>query len=179
MAMYGWALRHAVGIGRDRRRGEQLQRESKHAVARAMCLMYGFGVPGDVNESHRLLTTECDSTDPHVQYLMGVCSWYGWGCIANEPEAVQRFTRAGNHVFAVYRLALASSLGQGVPQDYVRAEQLYRHAAEQGYDLAQFRLGWMFERGIAVPKDLEQAKHWMQMAAGQGNEQAKLWCTQH
>eukprot|EP00698_Gefionella_okellyi_P020303 TRINITY_DN6357_c0_g1_i1.p1 TRINITY_DN6357_c0_g1~~TRINITY_DN6357_c0_g1_i1.p1 ORF type:complete len:123 (-),score=30.98 TRINITY_DN6357_c0_g1_i1:24-356(-) len=102
MALYGYALYGGVGIPEDTIRGEQLLEQSKHSVARAMCFLYYVGQRRDTQEGYRLLTTECDTSDPHVQYLLGECLRIGCGCTEDEAEAIRCFERAGNHVEALH-----------------------------------------------------------------------------
>ena len=45
-------------------------------------------------------------------------------------------------------------------------------AAEQGYDSAQFSLGWCYEKGLGTAIDINAAAGWYQRAAKQGNTQA-------
>eukprot|EP00698_Gefionella_okellyi_P017767 TRINITY_DN5244_c0_g1_i1.p1 TRINITY_DN5244_c0_g1~~TRINITY_DN5244_c0_g1_i1.p1 ORF type:complete len:191 (-),score=31.89 TRINITY_DN5244_c0_g1_i1:69-599(-) len=176
MALYGWALYNGVCIPRAISRGERLLQKSTHTMALALRLLDGITLRRDNDEAYRLLSTECDASDPHVQYLLGQCIFNGKGSFA---EAARCFECAGNHVEAIYFNACAFRHGIGVLYDLARSFQLYRHAAEQGYAAAQYPLGWMYERGTGVTHDLEQAKRWMQVAADQGNEEAILWCQEH
>jgi TPR repeat protein len=65
--------------------------------------------------------------------------------------------------------------GEGVPQDYAEAVKWYRKVAEQGDDVAQFKLGQMYEEGKGVQKDMTEATKWIRKAAEQGHEYAKEW----
>ena len=65
--------------------------------------------------------------------------------------------------------------GDGVPQDYAEAVKWYRKAAEQGDDVAQFKLGEMYKEEKGVPKDMTEATKWIRKAAEQGHEYAKEW----
>eukprot|EP00698_Gefionella_okellyi_P016209 TRINITY_DN4629_c0_g1_i4.p1 TRINITY_DN4629_c0_g1~~TRINITY_DN4629_c0_g1_i4.p1 ORF type:complete len:231 (+),score=34.44 TRINITY_DN4629_c0_g1_i4:138-830(+) len=67
MALYSWALSLGIGIRMNRARGEQLLQQSNHVNARAGCALY---VEQDFEEAYRLLSTECDASDPHVQCLL-------------------------------------------------------------------------------------------------------------
>ena len=49
----------------------------------------------------------------------------------------------------------------------------YLKAAEQGYDEAQYTLGWLYLRGIGVEQDVMQSRYWFRKAAEQGHERAK------
>ena len=63
--------------------------------------------------------------------------------------------------------------GKGVARNYVKAVNLYRKAAEQGYALAQFNLGEMYEKGKGVSQSDEQASRWYVKAAIQGHADAQ------
>eukprot|EP00698_Gefionella_okellyi_P018865 TRINITY_DN5709_c0_g1_i3.p2 TRINITY_DN5709_c0_g1~~TRINITY_DN5709_c0_g1_i3.p2 ORF type:complete len:121 (+),score=26.58 TRINITY_DN5709_c0_g1_i3:40-363(+) len=106
MALYGWALFEGVGIGMDEERGERLLQQSKHEIARGYCALFGIGVDGDDEQAYRLLRTHCDTSDPHVQYMLGRCYHLGRGCQEDEAQAMQCYERAGNHVGALYSVAL-------------------------------------------------------------------------
>jgi hypothetical protein len=64
-------------------------------------------------------------------------------------------------------------IGIGVPQDDAEAARLYRLAAEQGHENAQYRLGWMYTDGKGVPQDDVLAYMWSNLAAAQGNANAQ------
>lgn len=59
--------------------------------------------------------------------------------------------------------------GEGVPQDYGRARQLYCAAARRGHVLALYQLGWMYANGRGVPQDDGQAAAWFRLAAAKGD----------
>lgn len=63
--------------------------------------------------------------------------------------------------------------GDGVPQDYKRAAQLFRNAADQGHAYAQYSLGLMYDHGYGVAQDSRQAIRWYEQAAQQGHTAAK------
>eukprot|EP00698_Gefionella_okellyi_P007294 TRINITY_DN1771_c0_g4_i1.p1 TRINITY_DN1771_c0_g4~~TRINITY_DN1771_c0_g4_i1.p1 ORF type:complete len:194 (+),score=27.93 TRINITY_DN1771_c0_g4_i1:38-619(+) len=65
LALCGWL--YIVGIPEGSGMGVMMLQQSSHVTARAMCMLYGFGVPGDPKEAFRRLTTECNASDPHVQ----------------------------------------------------------------------------------------------------------------
>eukprot|EP00698_Gefionella_okellyi_P012609 TRINITY_DN3410_c1_g1_i1.p1 TRINITY_DN3410_c1_g1~~TRINITY_DN3410_c1_g1_i1.p1 ORF type:complete len:324 (+),score=39.08 TRINITY_DN3410_c1_g1_i1:77-1048(+) len=181
MAFYGWVLCNGVGISADRPRGTQLFQQSNHSIARCCCLLYGIGYTGveddeNVEEDEKagfvLLNTECDTSDPHVRYLLGECHLNGWGCPSSWTQALQYYERAGNHVGAWDSMGVMLRYGLGA-EDIGLAFALYRDAAEQGYSEAQYHLGEMYQEGVGRPSDLQQAKHWYRLAAEQGHEQAQ------
>eukprot|EP00698_Gefionella_okellyi_P015387 TRINITY_DN4337_c0_g4_i1.p1 TRINITY_DN4337_c0_g4~~TRINITY_DN4337_c0_g4_i1.p1 ORF type:complete len:182 (+),score=28.00 TRINITY_DN4337_c0_g4_i1:130-675(+) len=76
-------------------------------MARSYCALYGIGLDdSDEDERFRMLSTECDTSDPHVQWMLGDCHQYGAGCVKNDTQAMLCFERAGNHLFALHTLAI-------------------------------------------------------------------------
>jgi hypothetical protein len=63
-----------------------------------------------------------------------------------------------------------SELGQGVPQDFVRARDLYRRACEGGELVGCTNLGLMYEEGLGGEQDLGEARGRYQIAC-EGSEQ--------
>ena len=57
--------------------------------------------------------------------------------------------------------------GIGVPQDYAKAVEWYRRAAEQGLARAQYNLGRMYDYGRGVTQDYAKAVKWNRRAAEQ------------
>jgi hypothetical protein len=62
--------------------------------------------------------------------------------------------------------------GTGVAQDYVKAAQWYREAAENGDPNAQYNLGTMHYHGRGVSQDSAEAARWFRKAAEQGDADA-------
>ena len=62
--------------------------------------------------------------------------------------------------------------GQGVTQDYSKAFEWYKKAAEQGFPNAQFRLGVMYCSGTGVNQDLSAGIMYFKKAAEQKYELA-------
>jgi TPR repeat protein len=64
--------------------------------------------------------------------------------------------------------------GQGVPQNYVQALDLFRKAADRGYPPAEYYLGGMYGAGQGVSRDYVLAATWHQKAAEQGYANAQF-----
>eukprot|EP00698_Gefionella_okellyi_P018566 TRINITY_DN5579_c1_g1_i1.p1 TRINITY_DN5579_c1_g1~~TRINITY_DN5579_c1_g1_i1.p1 ORF type:complete len:205 (-),score=46.39 TRINITY_DN5579_c1_g1_i1:32-562(-) len=167
MALYGWAWYEGAVIRENS--CAQLLEQSKHVIARAFWTLCGIG---DEEEGYRLLTTECDTSDPHVQYLLGRCFQYGFGCEQDGEQAMQHFERAGNHIMALIKIACLLNSSYRSISDRRRAIALYSQAATQGY--VRVSLGSWYERGIpgVLEKDIVEAKHWYLLSAEQGDEEA-------
>lgn len=63
--------------------------------------------------------------------------------------------------------------GEGVPQNFARAMQLYCAAARRGHVQAQYQLGWMYANGRGVARNDAQAAAWFRRAAAKGDAPAK------
>ena len=63
--------------------------------------------------------------------------------------------------------------GIGAPQDYNKAFQWLRRAADQGDTESQAALGSMFADGLGVSKNRLEAYRWFRKAADSGNRTAK------
>ena len=59
--------------------------------------------------------------------------------------------------------------------DYATALSELKPLANQGYDRAQFRLGWMYDMGYGVPEDDKTAVKWYTLAAEQGNAKSQYY----
>ena len=56
--------------------------------------------------------------------------------------------------------------GEGVPQDWSKAVELYRQAAKKGHTVAQYTLAHIYSNGFEeIPVDLYEAKKWIDFAA--------------
>ena len=73
---------------------------------------------------------------------------------------------------AQYKLGIAYSHGQGIPENPVEAVKWFRRAAEQGHEKAQFSLGFRYNFGQGVDKNEVEAIKWYRRAAEQGNAEA-------
>jgi TPR repeat protein len=62
----------------------------------------------------------------------------------------------------------------GLAQDSKQAASWFRKAAEQGYDEAQYNLGFSYYRGDGVTKDVVQEVFWYRKAAEQGHAGAQF-----
>ncbi len=62
--------------------------------------------------------------------------------------------------------------GQGVPQSYERAAELYQQAAAQGDTVAQHNLGTLNYNGLGVPQDVARGVALFKQAAAGGLQEA-------
>lgn len=108
----------------------------------------------------------------YAQLYLGQMYADGNGVEQDNTQALAWYMMADTHgglAEAQYRLGVISEYGQlGVSKDVQIAAKWYRHAAEQGFVLAQFKLGSLYDDGHGVPQDYEEATKWYRLAAEQG-----------
>lgn len=75
---------------------------------------------------------------------------------------------------SLFELGVMYWKGNGVPQDYVKAAEYYRKAAELGHAEAQYSLGTLYKGGAGVPRNYVEAAKWYRMAAEQGLKEAQF-----
>ena len=73
-----------------------------------------------------------------------------------------------------FRSGVRFAEGDGVPQDYARAAQHYRRAAEKGHIPAQYNLAYLYENGLGVDKNPEEAACWYRKAAEKGDAESQV-----
>jgi TPR repeat protein len=67
---------------------------------------------------------------------------------------------------------LLLSVVDGLELEDDQALELFRLAAGQGLDMAQFQLGEMYYYGFGIAEDITEAQRWYQLAATQGYPEA-------
>jgi len=104
----------------------------------------------------------------HCQGVLAYCHYGGWGC---EEDRARSLELAGESSGRGSRYG-QYTLGQ---LHLFQALALYRLAAAQGLDEAQYSLGGMFYYGIGVAQDDAEALRLYQLAAAQGHPGALYW----
>ena len=89
-------------------------------------------------------------------------------CVTSQQGKIQTSKKQEDGK-AEYKMGEKYFEGKGVPQDYTKAAEWYRKAAEQGNTDAQFVLGAMYYKGQGVPQDYTVAAKWYREAAKQGD----------
>src|SRR5208282_2631496 len=70
---------------------------------------------------------------------------------------------------AQFELGRAYFNGNGVPQDFNKAFELFQKSADQGNMKAENNLAVMYERGSGTKQDFAEAVKWYRKSAEQGN----------
>jgi TPR repeat protein len=63
--------------------------------------------------------------------------------------------------------------GDGLPQNNLKAAELFTRSARQGLSKAQFNLAYMHHKGIGLNQDYTKACVWYKAAAEQGHNEAQ------
>lgn len=88
--------------------------------------------------------------------------------VVNGPDSYEK-------EFAMNLLGDFYFSGIGIQQNYDKAIELYKMAAQKQYGgHVSFKLGNIYEEGIAVKRDSKEALYWYEMAVNNGKKEAKL-----
>lgn len=127
----------------------------------------GEGVPQDYNTAIQWYKKAAKQENPGALFDLGVIHAYGQGGIQQDlAKAVAWYRKAAElgHANAQHNLGLLYVKGEGVPQDYTQAFQLFIFAAGQGHVKAQVSLG----NSYLHIKKYHDALKWYKIAAEQG-----------
>jgi TPR repeat protein len=91
----------------------------------------------------------------------------------DQGDAEAKAANAPNTSAGQYELGERYYYGRGVQQDYAKAMEWYRKAADQGDRAAQIMLGSLYENALGVSKDDNEARSWYRKAADQGSPLAE------
>jgi len=80
----------------------------------------------------------------------------------------------GGDAEAQYALGALYAIGQGVPQDFPRALEWTRKAADQGHREAQFNLAVLIGSGKGVEANERESVEWLTKAGNQGHSEAQF-----
>ena len=137
----------------------------------------------DGNTPLDFLVQEAENGNPEAQDFLGK-RYYGERYYRNRSkEASRNYTvvvkwlhKAAEQggALAQHNLARHYFLGNGVPEDRVKAVEWFRKAAEQGHADAQCMLGTRYCSGDGVTIDTTESVRWWRKAAEQGHGVAQL-----
>lgn len=135
------------------------------------------GVAKDTGRAMDLFQKAAEQGVPQAQTSLGIMYSQGEVPGANgKPDraaAVEWWTRAaaqGNSI-AQFDLGRLLFLGEGVPQDDVKAAELIRKSAEQSNRNAQSSLSVLYKIGRGVERSDAEAAFWASLAAEDGTQE--------
>jgi TPR repeat protein len=136
------------------------------------------GVAKDYKKAFELVEEGARLGCHHCQGVMAECYRCGRGCVRDTSRSLElaRESSGKGSRYGQYTLGLLYDRGEGgVAQDDAQALALYRLAAAQNLDGAQWHLGYMYDHGFSVAEDVHEALRLFQLAAAQGHPVALFW----
>ena len=108
--------------------------------------------------------------DPNSQFELGEHAYQD----KNYERARYYFEHGAksDHAEAINMLGILHSEGWGVPQDYVKSNELFDRAITLGNIDALYNLGVSYEMGFGVPQDYTQAIELYRIASSQGDPES-------
>lgn len=177
---------------------------AKHGNLDAFCSVawaYEKGIGVEENYGKAFTWYEKAANQGHLKsiYHLGIMYRDGKGVMKNLEKAKELFQNAQNQGYEEAQFALKRMIdnndiakenendidslysfgemyyyGRGVPQDFSKAAECYRKAAEKGNAKSQFSFGVMLENGKGVLQNYAKAAEWYKKAAEQGHAIAQF-----
>jgi len=135
------------------------------------CYLKGNGVACDLTESLNFYKLAAHSGHlPSIFALGSTLIDCGFSTRSKEAiEYIEKAAQAG-YTLALFYLADLLHNGNHISQNYLRAEQLFRKAALQGFLPAQYRLAQYLLHGSgSITPDIPQALYYFRLAADSGH----------
>jgi TPR repeat protein len=135
--------------------------------------MMSYGREGVVMNEDAALELAEKGVRLGCHHCQGVMADSGW--LSHNPQSLElaRISSELGSPYGQYALGKLYHLGRaGVVQNYAQAVALFRLAAAQNLDEAQFTLGYMSYYGNGVAQDYAEALRLFQLAAAQGHPEA-------
>ncbi len=140
---------------------------------------------GSMSTAYAEQTIVLDSSclDTHNTTISNQCisPWVNYQALqpiqpANQEMAIYWLTESANQNYyhAMYLLAQAYALGEGLPQNQAKAFQWYLKSAKTEHPLAQYHAGKRFLEGNGIISDSYQAFYWFEQSAKQNINTAQF-----
>ena len=137
-----------------------------------LCYANGHGVTKSEEEAFGLYKLAAESGHHKAQFSLGSCYMHGEGIEADAEEGIRWYKLAADQGDAIAHTALGRYF-QSVA-DYEKALTHFLIAAEDGYSIAQIRLGDCYYDGIGTAQDREEAMKWYRLAEENGRRSPRL-----
>lgn len=134
---------------------------------------YGHGeFTQDIEQAKYWLSKSAKQGNADAQNSLGVL----YGREGEYERAVKLYVMAAkqNHIEGIVNLAMAFSMGEGVPEDSEKAHALFLKAANLENPYAQYIVGLHYFYGNSVENNPEEAFKWYWRAAKQGECHAQF-----
>ena len=128
------------------------------------------GVEVNYDKAFDFATKAAKENDEWGIFQLGCCYSFGVGVVKNWVEALEWFKRCDDEYYNIANHCSGNIYYNGkygVDQNYEKAAECYRMAADLGHDYAQFYLAEMYFKGEGVAQSFVEAHKWFKMAADQ------------
>ncbi|MBR4952201.1 MAG: SEL1-like repeat protein [Alistipes sp.] len=118
-----------------------------------------------------MLINLVERDNPYAKYILAACYFNGKGVNQDLQVALNLLQESANLGYANAMIELAQSYFYGslmTEKDLEKAFELFMKAAEQGYPMAYFWLGWIYENDMGGIINSLKAKYWYKKAEKQG-----------
>ena len=131
-----------------------------------------IGLVISMKKATRLYKRAVELGNTTAMLSLGSCYRLGLGVKMDRKKMEQLWRMAADRgqALAQAKVALLCEQELGRPSEAFRLMKL---AAEQGYTMAESKLGSYFQHGFGVEADLDKAKIWVARAAAKGHELAR------
>jgi TPR repeat protein len=135
------------------------------------------GVAQDCNRAFELVEQGARLGCHHCQGVLAFCCLDGLGCEVDKERSLELARESSRHGSRYGQCTLGDLYEDedgagGIVRDRAQAIALYRLAAAQNFDDAQYRLGGFYGYGIGVDQNHVEALRLLQLAAAQGHRLA-------
>ena len=110
--------------------------------------------------------------DKNREAKVGLCAFCRAPHASDEVGRLMKLAEKGN-AYAYYKVAGYYAEGNGLSQNWAKANELYLKAGELGCADAYYNLGDSYDDGNGVEVDKKKAKHYWELAAMNGNVGAR------
>ena len=106
---------------------------------------------------------------------VGLCAFCRTPMHTSDEEEIKRIKKlmASGNAWAFCHFAGWYNTGDGVPQDFSKANELFKRAGELGCDEGYYNLAVAYYNGLSLEVDKKKAKHFYELAAMNGNVLAR------
>ena len=134
----------------------------------------GVAVKKDLVEAARWYRLAANAGDRQATFALGLATLQGKGVQKDRAQAQKLFEAAAakGHAGALYNLGVMAI--DGDLQDFAKAADYFRRAAEGGDMDGAFALAMLYRSGKGVPQDAKVAADWLKRAADERNTGAQV-----
>ncbi|KAL7536563.1 hypothetical protein ACHAXR_008266, partial [Thalassiosira sp. AJA248-18] len=123
----------------------------------------------------KMICLGCAYGDFHARFTKDNCPFCRAPLESSDEEEIERLNKRieVGDAEAMYKLGCNYRAGDGVPQDFNKALELWHRSAKLGRNESHYDIGTVYFYGEGVEKDVKKAKYHWELAAMGGNVAAR------